>query len=223
MKITMDEAGKLNALIGSVGAPDEKATRVAERRQAELTKPPGSLGRLEELSIRLAEITGRLHNRMDKLELLVFCADNGVAEEGVSSAPQSVTMAQTINLARGKTGATVLAKRFGCRLKVCDVGVSAKIAEPGVIDRKLAFGTHNIAKAPAMSREQAIRAILTGAELAAESGADVIGVGEMGIGNTTTSSAVIAVLTGSPISAVTGRGGGLTVSHTYRAGFHRSR
>ncbi|MBQ8509469.1 MAG: nicotinate-nucleotide--dimethylbenzimidazole phosphoribosyltransferase [Clostridia bacterium] len=200
----------LNTLIQSVGVLDQNAMQEAERRQAELAKPPGSLGRLETLSIQLAGITGKLHNCMDKRELLVFCADNGVVEEGVSSAPQSVTLAQTINLVRGKTGAAVLAKRFGCSLRVCDVGVNAEIHEPGVIPRKIAFGTQNIAKTAAMTREQAVQAILTGAELAAKSDADVIGIGEMGIGNTTTSSAIIAVLTGAAPPAVTGRGGGIT-------------
>ncbi|MGN1073828.1 MAG: nicotinate-nucleotide--dimethylbenzimidazole phosphoribosyltransferase [Eubacteriales bacterium] len=200
----------LNRLIRSVGIPDQNAMREASRRQAELAKPPGSLGRLEALSIQLAGITGRLRNHMDRRELLVFCADNGVVEEGVSSAPQSVTLAQTVNLVRGKTGAAVLAKRFGCRLRVCDVGVNAEITEPGVIGRKIAFGTRNIAKTAAMTRGQAIQGILTGVELASEGGADVIGIGEMGIGNTTTSSAIIAVLTGAPVRAVTGRGGGIT-------------
>lgn len=200
----------LNTLIWSVGIPDQNAMREAERRQAELAKPPGSLGRLEALSIQLAGITRQVHNHMDKRELLVFCADNGVVEEGVASAPQSVTLAQTVNLVRGKTGAAVLAKRFGCRLRVCDVGVNAEIHELDVIPRKIAYGTQNIAKTAAMTREQALQAILIGAELAAGSDADVLGIGEMGIGNTTTSSAVLAVLTGASIRSVTGRGGGIT-------------
>ncbi|MGN1346567.1 MAG: nicotinate-nucleotide--dimethylbenzimidazole phosphoribosyltransferase [Eubacteriales bacterium] len=205
-----DDEESLKTLIQSVGVPDRNAMTEAERRQAELAKPPGSLGRLEALSIQLAGITGKLHNHMDKRELLVFCADNGVVEEGVSSAPQSVTLAQTINLVRGKTGAAVLAKRFGCRLRVCDVGVNAEINEPDVIPRKIAFGTQNITQTAAMTREQAVRAILTGTELAAAGEADVVGIGEMGIGNTTTSSAIITVLTGAPVRAATGRGGGIT-------------
>ncbi|MBP3918371.1 MAG: nicotinate-nucleotide--dimethylbenzimidazole phosphoribosyltransferase [Clostridia bacterium] len=200
----------LNTLIQSIGELDQTAMQKAQQRQDELAKPPRSLGRLEALSVQLAGITGKLHNCVDKRELLVFCADNGVVEEDVSSAPQSVTLAQTINLVRGKTGAAVLGRRFGCRLRVCDVGVNAEIHEKGVISRKIAYGTQNIAKTAAMTREQALQAILTGAELAKESDADVIGIGEMGIGNTTTSSAIIAVLTGAEIRAVTGRGGGIT-------------
>ena len=200
----------LQQKIEAVTGLDSAAMDAARKRQAELAKPPGSLGRLEELSVQLAGITGQVHNNINKRELLVFCADNGVVEEGVSSAPQSVTLAQTINLVRGKTGAAVLAGRFGCRLRVCDVGVNAEIHEPGVIDRKIAYGTQNITKNAAMTREQAVQAMMAGADLALESDADVIGVGEMGIGNTTTSSAIITVLTGASVRAVTGRGGGIT-------------
>ena len=182
----------------------------AEEYQARLAKPPGSLGRLEEISIQLAGITGHVHNALNKKQLLVFAADNGVVAEGVSSAPQSVTKQQTINLMRGKTGAAVLAKHFGCGLTVCDVGVNADIYESAVLNRKIAYGTQNICTGPAMTREQTLQAILTGAEIARTVDADVIGVGEMGIGNTTTSSAVLAVLLGADVEAVTGRGGGIT-------------
>lgn len=106
--------------------------------------------------------------------------------------PQSVTLMQTVNLTRGKTGASVLAKHFGSGITVCDVGVNADIKEKAVLNRKIAYGTQNIASGPAMTRQQAVTAILTGAKLAAETDADALGVGEMGIGNTTTSSAVLA-------------------------------
>ncbi len=151
-----------------------------------------------------------MHNALNKKQLLVFAADNGVVAEGVSSAPQSVTKQQTINLMRGRTGAAVLAKHFGCGLTVCDVGVNADIYESAVLNRKIAYGTQNICTGPAMTREQTLQAILTGAEIARTVDADVIGVGEMGIGNTTTSSAVLAVLLGADVEAVTGRGGGIT-------------
>lgn len=201
---------ELDALVRAVAPLDRGAMTAAEEYQARLAKPPGSLGRLEELSIQLAGITGRVHNALNKKQLLVFAADNGVVAEGVSSAPQSVTKQQTINLTRGKTGAAVLAKHFGCGLTVCDVGVNADIYESAVLNRKIAYGTQNICTGPAMTREQTLQAILTGAEIARTVDADVIGVGEMGIGNTTTSSAVLAVLLGADIEAVTGRGGGIT-------------
>lgn len=201
---------ELDALVRVVAPLDRGTMTAAETYQARLAKPPGSLGRLEEISIQLAGITGRVHNALNKKQLLVFAADNGVVAEGVSSAPQSVTKQQTINLMRGKTGAAVLAKHFGCGLTMCDVGVNADIYESAVLNRKIAYGTQNICTGPAMTREQTLQAILTGAEIARTVDADVIGVGEMGIGNTTTSSAVLAVLLGADVEAVTGRGGGIT-------------
>ena len=189
---------------------DEAAMAAARQRQAALAKPPGSLGRLEELSIQLAGITGSVHNRIEKKHLLVFAADNGVVEEGVSSAPQSVTLMQTVNLTRHKTGASTLCRHFGCDITVCDVGVNADIPEPKVLDRKIAYGTQNIVHGPAMTRERCLKAMSVGFELARDTQADVLGIGEMGIGNTTTSSAVLSVLLDADVEAVTGRGGGIT-------------
>lgn len=200
----------LNNIIASVAPLDVAAMNEARKRQAQLAKPPGSLGRLEEFSIQLAGITGKVHNRIEKKHLLVFAADNGVVEEGVASAPQSVTLQQTVNLTRAKTGASVLCRHFGCEITVCDVGVNGDITNQAVLNRKIAFGTQNIAAGAAMTREQALTAILTGAQLAMETPADVLGIGEMGIGNTTTSSAVLSVLLDADVEAVTGRGGGIT-------------
>lgn len=201
---------ELQKAIESVSPLDEAAMAKARKRQAQLAKPPGSLGRLEDLSIQLAGITGQVHNKIEKKHLLVFAADNGVVAEGVSSAPQSVTLMQTINLTRHKTGASTLCKHFGCSITVCDVGVNADIKEPAVLNRKIAYGTQNIVHGPAMMREQAVQAILTGIELAKSTEADVMGVGEMGIGNTTTSSAVLSALLDASVEDVTGRGGGIT-------------
>ena len=200
----------LEAYLNAIRPLDVFAMQEARERQAQLAKPPGSLGRLEDLSIQLAGITGQVHNKIEKKHLLVFAADNGVVAEGVSSAPQSVTLMQTINLTRHKTGASTLCKYFGCGITVCDVGVNADIKEPAVLNRKIAYGTQNIVNGPAMSREQAVQAILTGIELAMGTKADVLGVGEMGIGNTTTSSAVLSVLLDASVEDVTGRGGGIT-------------
>ena len=200
----------LNVFISAVKPLDQTAMDAARQRQAQLAKPPGSLGRLEDLSIQLAGITGKVHNKIEKKHLLVFAADNGVVAEGVSSAPQSVTLMQTINLTRQKTGASTLCKHFGCGITVCDVGVNGDIKESAVLNRKIACGTQNIAVGPAMTREQAQQAIRTGMELAQNTDADVIGIGEMGIGNTTTSSAVLSVLLDADVEEVTGRGGGIT-------------
>jgi len=201
---------ELQNWIQAVGPLDETAMAAARQRQEQLAKPPGSLGRLEDLSVRLAGITGKVYNSVKKQHLLVFAADNGVVEEGVSSAPQSVTMSQTINLTRAKTGASTLCRHFGCGITVCDVGVNAEIKEPKVLNRKIAWGTKNIVHGPAMTREQAVQAIMIGIELARSTDADVLGIGEMGIGNTTTSSAVLSVLLDADVEAVTGRGGGIT-------------
>ncbi len=201
---------ELRTLIESITPLNESAMTAARHRQAQLAKPPGSLGRLEDLSIQMAGITGKVHNQIDHPHLLVFAADNGVVAENVSSAPQSVTLMQTVNLTRAKTGAAVLARHFGSGITVCDVGVNADIHEPKVLNRKIAYGTQNIFHGPAMTREQALTAISTGAELAMDIKADVFGIGEMGIGNTTTASAVLAVLLDVEAETVTGRGGGIT-------------
>ena len=200
----------LQTLIQTIVPLDQPAMDAALRRQAELAKPPGSLGRLESLSVQIAGITGKLDNQIHDNALLVFAADNGVVAEGVSSAPQSVTLQQTVNLTRAKTGASVLAQHFGDRVIVCDVGVNADIRENAVLNRKIAYGTGNIAHGPAMTRQQALQAIMTGAQLAMDTPADALGIGEMGIGNTTTSSAVLSVLLGLDVESVTGRGGGIT-------------
>ena len=192
------------------GCLHDSTVKEATARQEVLAKPTGALGTLEEISIKLAGITGEVKNDVTRQAVVIMSADNGVVEEGVSSAPQSVTLMQTVNLTREKTGASVLAKHFGCGITVCDVGVNAVIKEPAVLNRKIAFGTQNMTKGPAMTRQQAVQAILTGLELAKETPADVLGIGEMGIGNTTTSSAVLCALSGKPVEAVTGRGGGLT-------------
>lgn len=200
----------IRSLLEKIQPLDEAAMDAARRRQAELAKPPGSLGRLEELSIQLAGITGKVHNRVDRKHLLVFAGDNGVVAEGVASSPQSVTMMQTINLTRAKTGASSLCRHFGCGITVCDVGVNADIREEKVINRKIAYGTANITQGPAMTEEEAEQAIGIGAELAMQTPADILGVGEMGIGNTTTSSAILSVLLSADVELVTGRGGGVT-------------
>lgn len=203
---------ELKKIIASVSELDREAMDAAEKRQARLAKPPGALGRLEDLSVQLAGITGKVHNTMDKRVLLVFAADNGVVEEGVSCCPQLITLQQTINLTRAKTGAATLCKHFGVEIHVCDVGVYTDVKEPAVINRKIAYGTQNIVKGPAMTREQTVEALMTGVEMVETyaKDANAVGIGEMGIGNTTTSSAILAFLTDSDVENVTGKGGGVT-------------
>jgi len=204
---------KLKELIAGITPPDGDAMSAARARQDALAKPPGSLGELEEISIRMAGITGRVCNAPEKKRIIVLCADNGVVEEGVSSAPRSVTAAQAMNMLRRRTGMSSMAKHFGNEVQVVDMGIAEPYNPAGILQRSLGKGTKNFCKGAAMSREQCLQAILTGMELAAEAkrdGIDLIGVGEMGIGNTSSSSAVLCVLTGLSVEEVTGRGGGLT-------------
>ena len=195
-----------------ISPPDGAAMAAARARQESLAKPPHSLGKLEDISVKLAGVTGQLFNKVDKRRVLIFASDNGIAHEGVASAPQSVTLSQTINFTWGLTGVAVLAKHFGAELDVMDVGIDADFSQPGVRNVKIARGTRNFAVEPAMTREQCLRAIdigLDAARRAREDGADIIGVGEMGIGNTSTSSAVLSALLGLPASETVSRGAGI--------------
>lgn len=203
---------ELEQLLQGIEPTDQKIMQEARVRQEKLAKPPGSLGKLEDISVRITGITRRMRNEMKHCRVIVLCADNGVVEEGVSCAPQYVTLAQTLNLTRGMTGAACLAQHFGDDIVVADVGVNANIHDSRVLDYKIAMGTRNLYREPAMTREQALQAILVGASLAAQAaddGVDAVGVGEMGIGNTTTSSAVLCALSGAKVEEVTGRGGGI--------------
>ena len=196
-----------------IAPADNAAMEKARQRQAELAKPPGSLGKLEDYSIRLAGITGKVKKEIEKCRVIVLAADNGVTAEGVSSAPTSVTLSQVINMTRHITGMSSLAYYFGNEVVVADLGIDTDRKIPGVLDRKIRRSTGNIAKERAMTRQQVLDAIAVGLDLAADAakdGVNAVGVGEMGIGNTTTSSAVLSALTGATPESVTGRGGGLT-------------
>ena len=185
----------------------------ARRRQAQLAKPPGSLGQLEEISIRLAGVTGQGCPAMGKCRVAVFAADNGVVAEGVSCTPPAVTLQQAVNMTFRKTGMSAMAAAFGDDVSVVDVGIDGDVPPVGVLDRKVRRGTGDIAREDAMTHQQVLDAMAAGMEQAARARADgvtALGIGEMGIGNTTTSAAVLAALTGADIEAVTGRGGGLT-------------
>lgn len=204
---------QLFSLLSEIIPLYEAPMREAKARQDALAKPPGSLGLLEDLSVQLAGITGQVKNEVCRTRIYVLAADNGVVCEGVSSAPQSVTRAQAINLTRGLTGASCLAKHFHDGLTVVDMGIALSYTCPEILNRSLGKGTANITAGPAMARQTAVQGILTGMELAAQArrdGIQILGVGEMGIGNTTTSSAVLCALSGEAVETVTGRGGGLT-------------
>lgn len=203
---------RIQEAIDAIRPTDTSMMDEAKKRQAQLVKPPGSLGVLEDLSIRVAGMTGKIHNKAEKCRIIVMCADNGVCDEGVSCTPQSVTLSQMINLTRGMTGCSSLAKHFGDEIVVVDVGVLSDYNCPAVVNRKIRYGTNNLYLEAAMSREEAEKAICVGLEMAddcAKDGVDTIGVGEMGIGNTTTSSAVLSVFTEKPAAITAGKGGGL--------------
>ena len=204
---------QLVSLLSEITPLYEAPMREAKARQDALAKPPGSLGLLEDLSVQLAGITGHIKNEVSHTRIYVLAADNGVVCEGVSSAPQSVTRAQAINLTRGLTGASCLAKHFHDGLMVVDMGIALSYTCPEILNRSLGKGTANIAAGPAMTRQTAVQGILTGMELAAQAkrdGIQILGVGEMGIGNTTTSAAVAAVLIRADARSLVGRGAGLS-------------
>ena len=206
---------KLKRILSEVRGAGPVALREAAVYVQSLAAPPGSLGKLTDAAVQLAGITGKVQNTVSRRRIIVLCADNGVVEEGVSVTPQIVTLSQAVNMTRHLTGMSSLAAHFGDEVEVVDVGIAAPYEEQGVkiVQRRILRGTGNIVKEPAMSREQALEAILVGIERAGkakEDGVDVIGAGEMGIGNTTTSSAVLAALTGLRVEEVTGRGAGLT-------------
>ena len=196
-----------------IAPADNAAMEKARQRQAELAKPPGSLGKLEDYSIRLAGIRRTPRPRIDRCRVTVLAADNGVTAEGVSSAPTSVTLSQVINMTPHLPGMSSLAYYFGNEVVVADLGIDTERKIPGVLNRKIRRSTGNIAKKRAITRQQVLDAIAVGLDLAADAakdGVNAVGVGEMGIGITTTSAAVLAALTGASVEEVAGRGGGLT-------------
>lgn len=203
----------LQETINTILPLDEKAITAARERQAQLTKPTGSLGRLETLSIQVAGITGQINPPLTERAIIVAAGDHGITAEGVSAFPSEVTPQMVLNFLNGGAAINVLARQAGARVVVLDAGVAADLpAHPDLINAKVASGTRNFALGPAMSREQAVQAVEAGLAAVtreAERGLHLVGTGDMGIGNTTPSSAICAVLTGADVSEVTGRGTGI--------------
>ncbi|HVA82278.1 MAG TPA: nicotinate-nucleotide--dimethylbenzimidazole phosphoribosyltransferase [Candidatus Binataceae bacterium] len=199
----------------AIGPLDDGAARAASARLDSLTKPPGSLGYLEELVRRYAAIRGDGQALMGTAALAVFVADHGIAAEGVSAFPQAVTLEMLRNIAGGGAAISVLARRFGYTLRVIDAGVKTDTSSaplPGVTYRRIGAGTANFARGPAMSGAQARTAIETGIEITrdlAAAGATLIGIGEMGIANSTSAAAILCATTGLRPADVAGRGTGL--------------
>jgi len=209
----MSAGDLLASTIKAIGALDEAAMASARARQGQLTKPAGSLGRLEELSVQLAGVQGKALPNIERKAVIVMAADHGVTAEGVSAYPADVTGQMVANFLAGGAGINVLARQIGARIVIVDMGVAVDIpAHPQLISRKVARGTANMARGPAMTEAQAITALETGiAVLASEAdrGLDIVGTGDMGIGNTTASSAICAAFTGKTAAEVTGRGTGV--------------
>jgi nicotinate-nucleotide--dimethylbenzimidazole phosphoribosyltransferase len=191
---------------------DTDAMVKVRTRLESLAKPPGSLGKLEDIAVRLAGISGKTVYDTGRRGVIIMSSDNGVVEEGVASAPQAVTHMQTLNFTKGLTGVAVIAKQFNADLIIVDVGINADINNSLVRNRKIRKSTWNIAKREAMTYDEAVRAILVGIETAVEAAKDgytLLGAGEMGIGNTTTAAAVLCALTGIPAEQAAGKGAGL--------------
>ncbi|MGM0915468.1 MAG: nicotinate-nucleotide--dimethylbenzimidazole phosphoribosyltransferase [Pseudomonadota bacterium] len=177
-----------------------------------LTKPPGSLGRLESLAVALGAISGKALPRVSPPGVLVFAADHGVAAEGVSAFPQEVTAQMVANFVAGGAAINVFSRQIGARLEVIDVGVAATLPAQGVVNEKVRRGTANMVEADAMHRDEALSALEAGiraAERAVQAGCRCLIVGEMGIANTTASSALLAALTEAPVAGLIGSGTGI--------------
>ena len=203
----------LQQTLSKIEALDQKAMNKARERVENLIKPPKSLGRLEDLAVQLSGITGELYPNLDNKVIITMAGDHGVYEEGVTNNPQIVTYDQTLHIANGLTGVCALGNVTGARVVAVDVGVKQDFpADSKVIKRKIKYGTDNMAKGPAMSREEAIKSLEVGIEMANREiakGANLLGVGEMGIGNTTPTTAIISVLGNIDPHEITGRGAGL--------------
>jgi len=191
---------------------DAVAMEQARARQLQLTKPAGSLGRLEEIAVQMAGITRQPLPTVKRKAVIVMAADHGVVAEGVSAYPSAVTPQMVLNFLHGGAAINALARQAGAEVVIVDVGVAADLDHPGLLVRKVARGTANMAIGPAMTREQALSAITAGMDVLkslVKQGIDLVATGDMGIGNTTAASAITASLTETPVALVTGRGTGI--------------
>lgn len=204
---------RLDECISGITPADARAKQDAQRLQDNLTKPKGSLGKLENLSVRLAGIYSTSRPSIGRKVVFTMAADHGVTSEGVSAYPAEVTRQMVLNFARGGAAINVLARHVGAEVRVVDMGVACDEAWPScVVQRKIAKGTKSMARGPAMTIDEARRSIETGielAEVAADEGFVALAIGDMGIGNTTAASAVTSAITGKSIRDVTGRGTGI--------------
>ncbi len=194
--------------------PADKNTMEKTREKWDgLVKPIGSLGLMEEMTIKISGMTGNTTNKIDRKAIVVMCSDNGVMEEGVSSAPQAFTRLLAEGMVKGITGVAAMAKHTGTEIVTVDMGINGDLRIPGIVDKKIAYGTKNLAVGSAMTYLEAIQAIEVGIEIGDNlyaEGYDIIGTGELGMGNTTTSAAIISVLGELDVEVTCGKGAGLT-------------
>ncbi len=203
----------LESTLQSIKPLDYGSMQRARERLDTLLKPPGSLGRLEDIAVKLAGITGAIGSPIGRKTILVMGGDNGITEEKVSSFPREISTLVAETMLKGISGVSVLARHAGAEIRVVDLGLEADVKDSRVISRKIRRMTSNMAKGPAMSREEALRAIETGIEMtnvAVDDGFDILGTGEIGIGNTTTASAVLYALGAGDLEEIVGRGAGLS-------------
>ncbi|WP_203248099.1 nicotinate-nucleotide--dimethylbenzimidazole phosphoribosyltransferase [Sporosarcina beigongshangi] len=203
----------LEETIQRIEGLDEVMMEKARERVDSLIKPPKSLGRLEDIAIQLSGITGKLYPVVDQKTIITMAADHGVYEEGISGNPQEITWAQTLLFAKGLPGVCAISRVSGAKVIAVDIGIKGDIPEDaGVFNRKIKHGTDNMVKGPAMTREEAVKSLEVGIEMAnqeAKKGANLLGTGEMGIGNTTPSTAILSVLGNCDLLEITGRGAGV--------------
>ena len=203
----------LQNLLNDIGVPDPVWRRRAQERLDQLTKPIGSLGRLEEIAAQMVAIQQTISPAISAKSVYVFAADHGIVAEGVSSYPSEVTRQMVLNFLQGGAAINVIARKAGANVIVVDAGVDGEFDDhPGLVRRKVRRGTRNMLHAPAMTEEELHEALQLGidlAESACKQGVNLIAVGEMGIGNTTSASTITAALTGQPAGKVTGAGTGL--------------
>jgi len=204
--------GKLREVISSIKEVDHSLAEKTQRRLDNLTKPQGSLGRLEELARQIVEITGKENPSLKNKVIFTLAADHGIAREGVSAFPQEVTPQMVYNFINGGAGINVLANHIGAKVVVVDIGVASDIKNEKLKIKKVNYGTKNMAEGAAMTKEEAVKSIEGGIEAFEEelpAGIDIVGTGDMGIGNTTASSAIAACFTNKPVEDLTGRGTGI--------------
>lgn len=205
--------GLMRVTVNEIEEPNLEARKLAQEKLDNMAKPIGGLGKLEDIAVKIAGITGKVENKLDRKNIIVMSSDNGVVEEGVSASPQEFTKILTENMAKNLTGVSVLSEIGKSDITVVDIGVNGDLKDEKIINKKIRKGTSNFTKGPSMSYSEAVRSIEVGIEVADElilEGYNILGTGELGIGNTTTSAAVLSCFSGLSVEKITGKGAGLT-------------